>query len=47
MPFGTYETSPEAAVQNAVRIMKEGNMDAVKLEGTAPQAQQLCVKTQV
>ena len=33
MPFGSYETSPQAAVQNAVRIMKEGSMDAVKLEG--------------
>ena len=35
MPFGSYETSPQAAVQNAVRLMKEGFMDAVKLEGTA------------
>lgn len=33
MPFGSYETSPQAAVQNAVRIMKEGSMDAVKMEG--------------
>ena len=35
MPFGSYESSPQAAVQNAVRLMKEGFMDAVKLEGTA------------
>ncbi len=33
LPFGCYESSPQVAVKNAVRIMKEGNMDAVKLEG--------------
>ncbi len=33
LPFGSYEFSPQEAVKNAVRIMKEGNMDAVKLEG--------------
>ena len=33
LPFGCYESSPQDAVRNAVRIMKEGNMDAIKLEG--------------
>ncbi len=33
MPFGSYETEPAAAVRNAVRFLKEGGMDAVKLEG--------------
>ena len=33
MPFGSYQTSPEAAVANAIRFIKEGNMEAVKLEG--------------
>ena len=33
MPFGSYEEGPEAAFRNAVRIMKETDCGAVKLEG--------------
>jgi len=32
MPFGSYEASDEEAVRNAVRIVKEGGADVVKLE---------------
>ncbi|MGL5346618.1 MAG: 3-methyl-2-oxobutanoate hydroxymethyltransferase [Peptostreptococcaceae bacterium] len=33
MPFGSYQSSPEDAVKNAVRFLKEADVDAVKLEG--------------
>ena len=33
MPFGSYEIAPQEAVRNATRLMKEGGVDAVKLEG--------------
>ena len=33
MPFGSYQASDEDAVRNAVRFLKEGNVDAIKLEG--------------
>ena len=32
MPFGSYETSNEQAVTNAIRLVKDGGADAVKLE---------------
>lgn len=35
MPFGSYGQSMETSVDNAIRFMKEGGADAVKLE-TAP-----------
>ena len=33
MPFGSYQISVEEAVGNAIRFIKEGDCDAVKLEG--------------
>jgi 3-methyl-2-oxobutanoate hydroxymethyltransferase len=33
MPFGSYQISDEDAVFNAVRFLKEGGVDCIKLEG--------------
>ena len=33
MPFGSYQTTDADAVANAVRFLKEANVDAIKLEG--------------
>jgi 3-methyl-2-oxobutanoate hydroxymethyltransferase len=44
MPFGTYEAGPTQALENAMRLMKEGGAQAVKLEGgvrVAPQIKAL------
>lgn len=41
MPFGSYEASPEDAVRNAVKIMKETGAAAVKLEGGLRSATQI------
>ena len=35
LPFGSYEVSATQAVSTAMRFLKEGSMDSVKLEGAA------------
>ncbi|KAF9111636.1 hypothetical protein BGX27_004649 [Mortierella sp. AM989] len=47
MPFGTYETSPDQAVTNAVRMIKEGKAEAIKLEGGKEMAPTIARLTQV
>ncbi len=39
MPFGSYQASADEAVRNAMRIVAEGGMEAVKLEGGAEYAE--------
>lgn len=41
LPFGSYEVSAEQAVASSVRLMKEGLMHAVKMEGGAEYADTL------
>src|SRR5438128_1234199 len=36
MPFGSFQISDENALENAIRFVKEGGADAVKLEGAGP-----------
>ena len=36
LPFGSYQAGPEQALANAVRHLKEGRAQAVKLEGGSP-----------
>src|SRR6185295_15732893 len=33
LPFGSYQLAEDQALQNAIRFIKEGGADAVKLEG--------------
>jgi 3-methyl-2-oxobutanoate hydroxymethyltransferase len=39
MPFGSYQVSPEDAVRSAIRLVKEGGAQAVKLEGGVTMAE--------
>jgi 3-methyl-2-oxobutanoate hydroxymethyltransferase len=46
MPFGSYESGPEQALATAVRMMKEGGAQAVKLEGGVRVAPQIRLITE-
>ena len=36
LPFGSFQVSDEEAVRNAIRFVKDGGADVVKLEGAGP-----------
>lgn len=46
LPFGSYHTSTEDAVKNAIRFYKEADVDAVKLEGGIAVADKIKAITQ-
>ncbi|RDI65195.1 3-methyl-2-oxobutanoate hydroxymethyltransferase [Nocardia pseudobrasiliensis] len=45
LPFGSYEVSPQQAFDNAVRLMKEGGAQAIKLEGGERVSEQIAALT--
>ncbi len=45
LPFGSYEASPQQALESAMRMMKEGGAKAVKLEGGERVADQIAAIT--
>ena len=46
MPMGSYEIAPEQALESALRIVKEGRVQGVKLEGGRPFAPTVARLTQ-
>ncbi|KAI0223468.1 cell wall biogenesis and architecture protein [Massospora cicadina] len=46
LPFGSYERRPRLGLENAIRLVKEANAEAVKLEGGVEQAEVITEITQ-
>jgi 3-methyl-2-oxobutanoate hydroxymethyltransferase len=47
MPFGSFHLGPEQAVANALRFVKEGGAQAVKIEGPRPEVVRALVEAEV
>ena len=44
LPFGSYQVSDEDAVRNAIRFVKDGGADVVKLEGAVSRVRAAAVR---
>jgi 3-methyl-2-oxobutanoate hydroxymethyltransferase len=47
MPFGSYHASPEQAVEQAARFLKEAGAEAVKIEGGRPELVKRLVEAEI
>ncbi|MDP8205896.1 MAG: 3-methyl-2-oxobutanoate hydroxymethyltransferase [Candidatus Electryonea clarkiae] len=47
LPFGSFQVSPQEAIHSAIRAMKEGGAEAVKIEGGAPMLETISQMTKV
>jgi 3-methyl-2-oxobutanoate hydroxymethyltransferase len=47
MPFGSFHLGPESAVANALRFVKEGGAQAVKIEGARPEVIRALVDAEI
>ena len=47
MPFGSFHLGPESAVANALRFVKEGGAQAVKIEGARPEIVRALVDAEI
>ena len=47
MPFGSFHLGPEQAVANALRFLKEGGAQAVKIEGARPEVVRALVGAEI
>ncbi len=47
MPFGSFQVTPEKTIEAALRLVKEGHAEAVKIEGGAPMLESIDRLTRV